>query len=166
MDRKKLNQAFIKRDNHWCNKKWCSNCWSWELTSLRPDWSKQGLGYFLLQKHCKCNSWLPDCCTISWKVTLAGSSFLNGAEKNYAAIEGESLAISWSLELTKYFTKGCKILWLLWIHKPLVNIFADCALNKIQNTHIFRFKQRKLPWFFKVHYMTLSNLEQWSELIW
>ena len=39
---------------------------------------------------------------------LAGSRFLNGAEKNYADIKGESLAIAWSLEQTKYFTKGCK----------------------------------------------------------
>ena len=84
-----------------------------KLTCLRPDWSKQGLGYFLMQKHCKCNSRLPDCCTTGWKVTLAGSRFLNGAEKNYAAIEGESLAIAWSLEQTKYFTRAAKILWLL-----------------------------------------------------
>ena len=34
-----------------------------KLTCLRPDWSKQGLGYFLMQKHCECNSRLPDCCT-------------------------------------------------------------------------------------------------------
>ena len=53
-----------------------------KLTSLGPDWSKQGLGYFLMQKHCNCNSLLPDCCTNGWKVTLAGSKFLNGLEKN------------------------------------------------------------------------------------
>ena len=124
-----------------------------KLTCLRPDWSKQGLGYFLMQKHCNCNSRLPDCCTTGWKVTLAGSRFLNGAEKNYVAIEGESLAIAWSLEQTKYFTKGCKDLVVVTDHKPLVKVFGDRTLNEIQNTRIFRLKQRTLPWLFEVHYM-------------
>ena len=81
-----------------------------KLTCLRPDWSKQGLGYFLMQKHCKYNSRLPDCCTTGWKVTLAGSRFLNGAEKNYAAIEGESLAIAWSLRRQSILLGTAKIL--------------------------------------------------------
>ena len=38
-------------------------------------------------------------------------------------------------------------------HKPLVNIFGDRTLNEIQNTRIFRLKQRTLPWLFQVHYM-------------
>ena len=117
-----------------------------KLTCLRPDWSKQGLGYFLMQKHCNCNSRLPDCCTTGWKVTLAGSRFLNGAETNYAAIEGQSLGIAWSLEQTKYFIKGCKYHVIVTDHKPLVNIFCDRALNKIQNTLIFRLIQRTLLW--------------------
>ena len=66
-----------------------------KLTCLRPDWSKQGLGYFLMQKHCNYVSRLLDCCTTNRKVTLAGSRFLNVAENNYAAIEGKSLAIAW-----------------------------------------------------------------------
>ena len=69
-------------------------------------------------------------------MTLAGSRFLNGAEKNYAAIEGESLAIAWSLEQTKYFTKGCNDLVVVTDHKPLVKIFGDRTLNEIQNTRI------------------------------
>ena len=84
-------------------------------------------------------------------MTLAGSRFLNGAEKNYAAIEGESLAIAWSLEQTKYFTKGCKDLMVVTDHKPLVKIFGDRILNETQNTRIFRLKQRTLPWLFQVH---------------
>ena len=38
-------------------------------------------------------------------------------------------------------------------HKPLVKIFGDRTLNEIQNTRIFRLKQRTLPWLFQVHYM-------------
>ena len=105
-----------------------------------------------MQKNCKCNSQLPDCCTTGCKVKLADSRFLNGAEKNYAAIE-ELLAIAWLLEQTKEFTKGCKDIVIFTDHKPLVRIFGDCSLNKIQNTCIFRLKQRTLLWLFEVHYM-------------
>ena len=38
-------------------------------------------------------------------------------------------------------------------HKPLVKIFGDRTLNEIQNTRIFRLKQRTLPWLFEVQYM-------------
>lgn len=31
-------------------------------TCLRPDWSKRGIGYFLLQQYCDCPSGIPDCC--------------------------------------------------------------------------------------------------------
>ena len=65
---------------------------------------------------------------------LASLRFLNGAEKNDATVEGESLAIAWSLEQTKYIDKGCKDLVVVTDHKPKVNIFCDSSLNFIQNT--------------------------------
>ena len=66
-------------------------------TCIRPDWSRQGIGYFLSQKHCLCDSCLPDCCTDGSRVTLAGSRFLTSAEQRYAPIEGEALAMAWGL---------------------------------------------------------------------
>lgn len=122
-------------------------------TCLRPDWSKEGIGYFLLQKHCKCESTLPDCCTGGWKITLAGSRFLNGPEQRYAAIEGEALAIAWGLEQTKYFTQGCPDLLVVTDHKPLKKIFGDRTLDEISNTRLFRLKQRTLPWHFRIEHM-------------
>ena len=124
-----------------------------KLSCLRPDWSITGIGYFLLQKHCLCKSNTPDCCTDGWKVTLAGSRFLTGAEKRYAAIEGEALAIAWGLEQTKYFTQGCKDLIVATDHKPLVKIFGDRTLDEIPNTRLFRLKQRTLPWRFRAIHM-------------
>ena len=88
---------------------------------------------------------------------LASLRFLNGAEKNDATVEGESLAIAWSLEQTKYFSKGCKNLVVVTDHKPLVKIFGERALNEIQHTRIFRLKQRTLPWLFEVHYMSCKT---------
>ena len=73
-------------------------------TCLRPDWSSQGIDYFLLQQHYSCTSGVPGCCVDGWKITLAGSRFLSSAEQRYAAVEGEALAIAWGLEQTRYFT--------------------------------------------------------------
>ena len=119
-------------------------------TCLRPDWSRQGIGYFLLQKHCTCTNGLPDCCPDGWKITLAGSRFLTPTEQRYAPIEGEALAVAWSLEQTRYFTQGCRKLLIVTDHKPLVKILGDRTLDEISNTRIFRIKQRTLPWSFDI----------------
>ena len=124
-------------------------------TCLRPDWSSRGIGYFLLQKHCTCSNSmsLPNCCPNGWRITLAGSRFLSGAEKRYAAIEGEAMAIAWGLEQTRYFTQGCQNLVVVTDHKPLTKIFGDRTLDEIYNTRLFRLKQRTLPWRFRVEYL-------------
>ena len=122
-------------------------------TCLRPDWSIRGIGYFLLQKHCLCSSDRPDCCPNGWRITLAGSRFLSGAETRYAAVEGEALAIAWGLEQTRYFTQGCQDLLVVTDHKPLTKIFGDRTLDEISNTRLFRLKQRTLPWHFRVEHL-------------
>ena len=121
-------------------------------TCVRPDWSRRGIGYFLSQKHCKCTGKLPDCCRDGWKVTLAGSRFLSDTESRYAAVEGEALAIAWSLEQTRYFTQGCSKLLVVTDHKPLVKLFGDRTLDEITNTRLFRLKQRTLQWHFDIAY--------------
>ena len=124
-----------------------------KTTCLRSDWSNQGIGYYLSQKHCDCPSNLPDCCEDGWQVTIAGSRFLTGAEQRYAPIEGEALGIAWALEQTKYFTLGCKTLMVATDHKPLVEILGDKNLDQISNPRIFRLKQRTLPWCFEMAYL-------------
>ena len=39
-------------------------------TCLVTDWSKEGLGYWLVQKHCDCAGVRPFCCKSGWKVVL------------------------------------------------------------------------------------------------
>lgn len=119
-------------------------------TGLRTDWSKKGIGYFLLQKHCSCQATDPDCCSGGWRITLASSRFLSSAEKHYVPIEGEALAITWGLEQTKFFTLGCPDLTVITDHKPLVKIYGDKRLDEIRNTRLVRLKQRTLPWYFKI----------------
>ena len=122
-------------------------------TCLRPDWSRRGIGYFLLQQHCSCPSGIPDCCPGGWRITLAGSRFLSSAEQRYAAIEGEALAVAWGLEQTRYFTQGCDNLVIVTDHKPLVKIFGDRTLDEITNSRLFRLKQRTLPWRFDIKHL-------------
>ncbi len=121
-------------------------------TCLRTDWSKNGIGYFLSQKHCTCESQSFGCCTHGWKITLAGSRFLSQTESNYAPIEGEALAVAWALEQTKFFTMGCNNLLLIVDHKPLVKIFGDRRLDEISNPRLFRLKRRTLMWKFEIEY--------------
>ena len=119
-------------------------------TCLRPDWSKKGIGYFLSQKHCECDSFIPGCCECGWRITLAGSRFLKPAETRYAPVEGEALAIAWSLKHTKHFTQGHGKLIIVTDHKPLVQLFGDRALDQIDNPRLFSLKQITLPWRFTV----------------
>ena len=124
------------------------NIYPW--TCLSTDWSKTGIGYFLHQKHCTCESSIPGCCADGWRVALAGSRFLKDAESRYAPVEGEMLAVAWSLEDSKYFTLGCKDLVIATDHKPLVKLLGDRELADISNPRLFRIKQRTMLWRYNV----------------
>ncbi|KAK3875649.1 hypothetical protein Pcinc_019503 [Petrolisthes cinctipes] len=119
-------------------------------TCLNPDWSRTGVGYWLRQKHCGCNSNTPGCCADGWKITLAGSRFLRDAEKRYAPIKGEALAVAWALEDSRFFTMGCRDLIITTDHKQLVKILRDQALDDITNPRLFRLNQRTLMWQYQI----------------
>jgi len=121
-------------------------------TALMTDWSKTGIGFWLLQKHCDCSNASPGCCQDGWKITLASSRFLSSAEMNYAPVEGEALAVAWSLEQTRFFTMGCDDLLVVVDHKPLVKLLGDRRLDEIANPRLFRIKQRTLMWRFQIEY--------------
>ena len=58
------------------------------VTVINTDWSKIGVGFALLQKHCNCQLINLKCCKEGWKLCLVGSLFCSGAESRYAPIEG------------------------------------------------------------------------------
>ena len=122
-------------------------------TCLHCDWSKAGVGFYLTQKHCNCDSDYPDCCDDGWRITLCGSRFLKKAEERYAAVEGEALAVAWGLEQTKYFTMGCDNLIVVVDHKPLTKVLGDRTLDEIPNPRLFSLKQRTLPWLYEIYWM-------------
>ena len=50
-------------------------------TMLTADWSEEGIGYFLQQKHCECDmKEAPHCGANHWKLILSGSRFCKDAE--------------------------------------------------------------------------------------
>ena len=68
-------------------------------TCLATDWSKEGLGFSLMQKHCKCSGPPdPNCGVGHWKIVFAGSKTTNGAQRRYCPVEGKCLATVYGLE--------------------------------------------------------------------
>ena len=119
-------------------------------TRIQPDWSKEGIGYLLLQKQCECSEKSPLCCHDGWKLIFAGSRFTKKAERNYSPTEGEALALSYSLHHSRLFTLGCPDLFVATDHKPLLGIFNNRDLGSKDNPRILSLKESVLPWHFDI----------------
>ena len=119
-------------------------------TCLATDWSKNGIGYWLFQKHCSCPSTDLFCCKQGWKITLVGSRFTHAAESRYAPIEGEALAVADALDKARHFVLGCKNLTIAVDHKPLLKIFGDRSMDNISNTRLRNLKEKTLRYHFKM----------------
>ena len=119
--------------------------------ALWTDWSKNGIGFSLFQKQCKCSP-DPTCCKTGWKLIFANSRFTHENEKNYKPIEGESLALVYSLKRSKMFILGCPRVFVVTDHRPLVKIFGDKELEKIENPRVFDLKEKTLMYNFEVLY--------------
>ena len=121
-------------------------------TCLQTDWSRDGIGYLLLQQHCTCQSDQPTCCKEGWQLVFAGSRFTKGAEERYSPTEGEALAVAWSLEHARFFVLGCRNLVVSTDHKPLEGILKNRTLASINNPRILSLKEKTLPYQFRVCY--------------
>ena len=93
------------------------------------------------------------CCSSGWRLVLAGGRFTIPAEQNYSPVEGEALAVAVGLECSRYYTLGCKKLYVATDHKPLLSILNDRALDTIVNPRLLRLKERTLPWRFDIVYV-------------
>lgn len=127
-------------------------------TCLATDWSKDGIGFWLFQKHCTCPSRDLFCCREGWRVTLVGSRFTHQAESRYAPIEGEALAVADALEKSRHFVLGCHDLTIAVDHKPLLHIFGDRSLDQISNSRLRNLKEKTLKFRFSmVHIPGVKN---------
>ena len=123
------------------------------------DWSKEGIAFTLFQQHCSCPSDDdPFCCVGGWQIVLCVSRFLQDSEVNYAAIEGEALAITWCFNKARNFLLGCPNFTLLTDHKPLVSIFSSKSLSSISNPRLFRLKQKTLQYSFKIKHIVGKHM--------
>ena len=124
------------------------------ITCLQTDWSEDGVGYLLLQKHCECSlEKVPTCCPDGWKLIYAGSRFTNPAESNYSPTEGgEALVVTWSLANSRMFTLGCPNLIISVDHQPLLGILNDRDLSSIKNPRLLSLKEDTFAWQFKITY--------------
>ena len=109
------------------------------------DWSKEGIAFPSDDD--------PFCCVGGWQIVLCVSRFLQDSEVNYAAIEGEALAITWCFNKARNFLLGCPNFTLLTDHKPLVSIFSSKSLSSISNPRLFRLKQNTLQYSFKIKHI-------------
>ena len=111
-------------------------------TVLVTDASKTGLGYALLQMDHQNRP----------KVIQCGSRSLNNAEKNYAIIELECLAVAWGTQKCKHFLLGHPSYALYTDHRPLVGLFKK-DINNLENARLTRFREQLLPYNFKTMYI-------------
>ena len=69
-------------------------------------------------------------------MVLAGSRFTKDAETRYPPVEGEALAVAWSLAVTRHYTLGNPKLIVVTDHKPLLKVLRDRKLEDIDNPTI------------------------------
>ena len=123
-------------------------------TIALTDWSREGIGFVVLQQYCVCNTaTAPFCCKNGWKIALCGSRHLSQAEAGYAAVEGEALAVVWCLKKARLLLLGCPNLTIVTDHRPLVKLFGDRALSDVANPRLFRLKEKTLQYKFVIKYL-------------
>ena len=123
-------------------------------TCLGCDWSRTGLGFFLMQKWCKCDTKdAPRCCANGWKLVLAGGRFTKPAESRYSPVEGEMLAVVDALHRARHFVLGCTDLTIIVDHKPLLGLLNDKSLAEIDNPRLLMLKEKTLWYNFKVKHV-------------
>ena len=119
-------------------------------TCLATDWSRQGIGFFLMQKWCDCSHLHPKCCNNGWKLVLAGGRFTKPAESRYSPVEGEMLGVVEGLHKAKHFILGCEKLIVAVDHKPLLGLLNDKSLADIDNPRLLMLKEKTLWFSFQV----------------
>ena len=122
-------------------------------TCVATDWSQEVVGFFLFQKHCDCGEVKIGCCKDGWQLFLAESRFLKPNEKNWSPGEGEALSIVYALNKVKHFMLGCKDLYVMTDHKPLLGTFGDRDLEQVENPRMRKLKEKTVLFDFKMVYV-------------
>ena len=84
------------------------------------------------------------------------SRFLNDAEKNYAVVELELLAIQWAVQKCRLYVAGSNFT-IITDHQPLIGIMNGKNLDAINNARIHRLMSKLLGYTFKVEWIAGKN---------
>ena len=109
-------------------------------TELLTDASRlKGVGYALIQRE------------TSGKIRLiaCGSRSLTPAQRNYATIELECMAIVWAVAKFGYYLRGMGLFTVVTDHKPLVGAFAK-PLHELENARLARFREKLVEYSFNL----------------
>ena len=109
---------------------------------LYTDASRKGVGYILTQRDNEDKLRLITC----------GSRFITDAEKNYAVIELECLAIQWAVDRCRLYLAGTNFT-VFTDHKPLLGIMNGKNLDAINNTRIQRLLSKLLGYCYTVKWI-------------
>ena len=118
--------------------------------AVSTDFSKDGLGNSLFQKHCNCPGEKLNCCKSGWKLVAFSSRFTHPAERSYSPVEGEALSAAVGLKKFRHFILGCDKVYLAVDHKPLLKLLGDKHLDDIENERLKKLKERTFPYKFTV----------------
>ena len=99
-----------------------------------------------------------------WYLLVDTTAICNKAEQNYSPVEGEATAVARGLEDTKFYTLGCKDLYVATDHSPLVKILGDKSLADEENPRLAKIKTRTLWWNFKIIHVP-GKLQEASDAI-
>ena len=118
------------------------------------DWSRDGIGFIILQQYCLCTGIdTPFCCKEGWRLALCGSRQLTSTEAGYAPVEGEAMAVVWCLKKARLFLLGCPNLTIITDHKPLVKLLGDKELKDVLNPRLLAMKEKTLVYGFRMKYI-------------
>ena len=113
---------------------------------LLTDASRTGIGYILTQEDL----------TGALRLITCGSRFLNDAEKNYAVVALELLAIQWVIQKCRLYLAGSNFT-VVTDHQPLFGIMNGKNLDAINNARIHRLMSKLLGYSFKVEWIAGKN---------
>ena len=109
---------------------------------LMTDASRIGLGFILVQPGEKNQLRLITC----------GSRFLSPAEKNYAVIELECMAIQWAILKCRLYLAGVEFM-VRTDHKPLLGVMNGKNIDAVNNPRLQRMMANLLGYSFKVEWI-------------
>jgi len=116
-------------------------------TELHTDASRlYGLGYALIQRNNRNHPLLIEC----------GSRSLKPAEKNYATVELEALAVRYAVDKCKFYLAGHPSFTVVVDHRPLEGIFKK-PLAEIDNKRLLNYREKLLDYSFNVKWVQGKN---------